>query len=133
VHEFNVKAVLGLFLPYHETPQFAQMLQLLQVDKVPELKCLVPVKKALQTLPRHTLASYMLESPAFMTFVVTLLPVAIKKKTYHRALLAFWTASLVSYINGKDSVSQEELGVILPAVYSGIRSKAVPELQVRFT
>jgi hypothetical protein len=99
--------------------------------KAPESQCLAPVKKVLQTLPRHTLTQYMTESPAFATFVATLLPVAIKKKTFHRALIAFWTASLLSYISRKDFVTQEELGLILPGVYDAIRQKGVAELQVR--
>lgn len=34
INEFNVTSVLALMLPYHETPQFAQMLQLLHLEYV---------------------------------------------------------------------------------------------------
>lgn len=32
INEFNVDDVLALVLPYHETPQFAQMLQILNLQ-----------------------------------------------------------------------------------------------------
>lgn len=31
INEFNVEAVLALFLPYHESPHFAKMITILQL------------------------------------------------------------------------------------------------------
>lgn len=32
VHEFNVEMILAAFIPYHDTPQFARMLQILKLE-----------------------------------------------------------------------------------------------------
>jgi U3 small nucleolar RNA-associated protein 10 len=32
IHEFNVQQVMALFLPYHESPHFAKMLTILQIQ-----------------------------------------------------------------------------------------------------
>lgn len=42
VQDFNVKAIFGLFLPYHETPQFVQMLQLLKIECVSSARLVWP-------------------------------------------------------------------------------------------
>ena len=37
IHEFNVEAVIAVFLPYHESPQFAKMVTLLDIKSVSSL------------------------------------------------------------------------------------------------
>ena len=54
VHEYSPRDVLHAFLPYHLTPQFARMLQLIPLDRA-ELPFLVPVKKAQTPLPTSVL------------------------------------------------------------------------------
>ena len=77
VNDFNINALFEMLLPFHETAQFAQMLQIIDLDKDAAFRQLQAVKKSMQPLPRHMLVSYMTRNTDLARFVINLLPNAI--------------------------------------------------------
>lgn len=54
INEFNVEDVISLMLPYHETPQFAQMLQTLKFELVFPFSSFREKLRSLNPLPNAT-------------------------------------------------------------------------------
>lgn len=130
INEFNVKEMLVLMLPYHETPQFAQMLQILEIKPNTPFAPLSAVKAAIQPLPRHTLVASLTKSPDLLRFVVSLLTSALSDRTIHRTLISFWMATLLSYLQLRPTITQDEMTIFLPALFGGIRVRSQPEAQL---
>ncbi|KAF5392137.1 hypothetical protein D9757_003220 [Collybiopsis confluens] len=115
IHEFNLRAVLSLFLPYHETRQWAKMLTILHLHREPVLfKFLIPHQKQAQkpttpadlVLPRQALVQAMLKEGDLARFVVGLLGDAMKgvkdgvfsNGKFYRTLVAFWAATMHDFV-----------------------------------
>ncbi|KAK0549665.1 snoRNA-binding rRNA-processing protein utp10 [Tilletia horrida] len=62
IHEFNVPLLLGVFMPFHSTPQFARMLKICKIDTSSELlrwvAGLILAPKAAGNRPHRTLISF---------------------------------------------------------------------------
>ncbi|KAJ7456907.1 hypothetical protein FB451DRAFT_1275210 [Mycena latifolia] len=69
INEFNVEAVLALFLPYHESPHFAKMLSILHVQPNSTWNFLLPFKAATQNVPRISLVTEMLKNSDATRFI----------------------------------------------------------------
>lgn len=72
VHEYNVEMVLSAFMPYHETQEFARMLQLLNLQDKPHFAFLLPVQKRATPLPSSVLISTLLGPPSTTASLTTL-------------------------------------------------------------
>ena len=127
VHEFDVPAVLALFLPYHESPHFAKMISILVIDKKSPWAFLEAFKKAGKPLPRSVLVTEMRKSRDFARFVVELLPEALAVSenllTVHRTLLCFNTSVLLEYVTraeGRD-LDAGVLAFFLTALFEPLR------------
>ena len=59
INEFNVEAILALFLPYHESPHFAKMVTLLHIQYVIEWIFLLYLLTTLK-------AQFNMELPSFL-------------------------------------------------------------------
>ncbi|KAJ9477870.1 U3 small nucleolar RNA-associated protein 10 [Pseudozyma hubeiensis] len=104
IHEFSVEQVLAAFLPYHDTQQFARMLSICKLDGKPHLQFLLSVKKTASPLPAGVLHAAIL-APAITTASLDLLrwiagfvanDVSCRLQVApHRALVNFWTSTLV--------------------------------------
>ncbi|SPO26859.1 related to UTP10 - nucleolar protein, component of the small subunit processome [Ustilago trichophora] len=104
IHEFSVEDVLAAFLPYHDTQQFARMLSICKLDDKPHLQFLLSVKKTASPLPAGVLHAAIL-APATTTASLDLLrwisglvanhAAAELHVAPHRALVNFWTSTLV--------------------------------------
>lgn len=104
IHEFSVEDVLAVFLPYHDTQQFARMLSICKLDGKPHLQFLLSVKKTASPLPAGVLHAALL-APATTTASMDLLrwisglianDVSSRHQVApHRALVNFWTSTLV--------------------------------------
>ncbi|SPO26583.1 related to UTP10 - nucleolar protein, component of the small subunit processome [Ustilago trichophora] len=104
IHEFSVEDVLAAFLPYHDTQQFARMLSICKLDDKPHLQFLLSVKKTASPLPAGVLHAAIL-APATTTASLDLLRwisglvanhvAAELHVAPHRALVNFWTSTLV--------------------------------------
>lgn len=103
IHEFNVETTLQVFLPYHESPNFARMLAILTIPQTsPWFAAFHPLIKNAQPVPRSYIATAI--SPAnepslrLLSSVIGSAKLAMKEQTIHRALLAFWTSTIVEML-----------------------------------
>lgn len=94
------------------------------------LNALVPVKKSMQPMSRHTLVKSMTRSSDLLHFVLNTLPTAVKRDTTHQTLVSFWTATLVAYLDLRPSVTQEELSMFFAALFEVIKAKDLPDCQL---
>ncbi|KAG6868786.1 hypothetical protein C0993_010713 [Termitomyces sp. T159_Od127] len=122
IHEFNVEAVLSLFLPYHESPHFAKMLSILHIKQNSTWSFLLPFKSAAQNLPRMSLVTEMLRNTDVSRFVTSLLPSALKEKRSHRVLLAFNAACLHDFISRSKALDEGTVAYLLPALLEPLQS-----------
>ncbi|WVQ66419.1 uncharacterized protein L199_004599 [Kwoniella botswanensis] len=105
VHEMNAEILLQVFLPYHESPNFPRILAILTIpqDSV-YFAPFFPLIKGAQPVPRSYITNVI--SPArdkslrLLTDVAGMVQQAIKEKIVHRALLTFWTATMVDPLDG---------------------------------
>ncbi|KAL1412540.1 snoRNA-binding rRNA-processing protein utp10 [Vanrija albida] len=110
VHEFNTEVLLQAFLPYHDSPNFARILAILSLPtSSPYSAPFAPLVKAAQQVPREyiTTAVSSARDPSLrlLTDVAESVKTAVDEKTVHRALLAFWTATLVDLLERSRSSS----------------------------
>ncbi|KAE8226414.1 hypothetical protein CF319_g1002 [Tilletia indica] len=104
INEFNVPVLLGAFLPFHTTPQFARMLKICRIEQHPFLAFLQPCKNKETPLPSPLLISALLSSPTLSTsnellrWVTSLIVVPRAAATQpHRTLISFWAATLIQF------------------------------------
>lgn len=118
VHEYSPRDVLHAFLPYHLTPQFARMLQLIPLDRA-ELPFLVPVKKAQTPLPTSVLVHALGGNVDLLRWVATArAPRGLDVRRLH---VPFWTSTLVQFClhrrtRRKAPDAQAVLAVLIPEV-----------------
>ncbi|KAL4401209.1 90S preribosome protein [Malassezia pachydermatis] len=121
IHEYTPREVLRAFMPYHLTPQFSRMLQLIQVEQFPDMQFLAPVKKAQTPLPTSVLLQAMNGHLDLVRWIATVrAPAGMQVSRVH---VPFWTSTLVQYClyrrtpkrrGGADA--QAVLAVLLPEI-----------------
>ncbi|KAJ3863958.1 armadillo-type protein [Lentinula novae-zelandiae] len=137
VNEFNVRALVALFLPYHETQNWGKMLTILHLDKEPMFKFLVPHQKQAQkpasqadlVLPRKALVQAMLRNGDIARLVVRLLGEALKGHKdgsfsggkFFRTLVAFWAATMHDFVlahgsHGAKGMSEGTSALVFAAI-----------------
>lgn len=150
IHEFNALTVLRAFMPFHQTPQFAKMLAILNLSSESHLAFLRPLQKTVQPLPTSVLLSALL-APASNDTLRFVNSVVTASATPHRAQILFWSATLVQFCarsagvdagadlsmglarksRGKATLQQRQdnaqlvLSVILPSTIDVIRRKKI--------
>ncbi|KAH7099410.1 armadillo-type protein [Auriculariales sp. MPI-PUGE-AT-0066] len=119
VNEFNVPAVLQVFLPYHESPHFAKMLSILDIEKSAAWSFLVPFKTAAKSLPRAALVSEMRKTIEIARFVAGIVPAALRQDCISDALVSFNASVWLDYFASIDSrvLNDETMAFILPAFF----------------
>ncbi|KAI0270487.1 hypothetical protein BC834DRAFT_967272 [Gloeopeniophorella convolvens] len=125
INEFNVKDVLLLFLPYHDTPHFAKMVTILHVKPDVPWGFLTAYKSAAQNVPRVGLVTEMLRNVAVARFVASALPKAVKERTAYRTLVAFHTGVLLEYISRSKALDDGVLAFLLPAMLEQLQESAI--------
>ncbi|KAF8525719.1 armadillo-type protein [Gautieria morchelliformis] len=116
VNEFNVDGLMALFLPYHETAQFAKMISILHVKESNLWSFLVPLKAAAKPLPRSMLVDEMLVNQDLARFVLALFPDALGAGQTYRTLTGFTASVTINYLSRKKKVDQEIVAFVLPAL-----------------
>lgn len=128
-NEFNVDALMTLFLPYHETPHFTKLVSILHIEQVatPNFvttvaykkfrsdlwRFLVPLKSAAQPLPRTLLVNEMAKNSDLARFVFNLLPESLENGSIHPALIGFTAGVAVEYIARQKHIKEATLAFIL--------------------
>ncbi|BEI90452.1 uncharacterized protein CcaverHIS019_0305220 [Cutaneotrichosporon cavernicola] len=103
VHEMNSEALLQTFLPYHDSQNFARMLAILSLPQSsPYHAPFAPLIKKAQPVPReyitNAVSSARDPSLRLLSNLVGSVQAALEEGVTHRALLAFWSATLVDLI-----------------------------------
>ncbi|KAJ3898549.1 armadillo-type protein [Lentinula edodes] len=148
VNEFNVRALVALFLPYHETQNWGKMLTILHLDKEPMFKFLVPHQKQAQkptsqadlVLPRKALVQAMLRNGDIARLVVRLLGEALKGHNdglfsggkFFRTLVAFWAATMHDFVlahgsHGAKGMSEGTSALVFAAIIEPL--SAIPKFK----
>ncbi|KAF4568223.1 snoRNA-binding rRNA-processing protein utp10 [Pleurotus pulmonarius] len=126
IHEFNVEAILALFLPYHESPHFTKMLTILHIRPNSTWSFLLAHKAAAKNLQRSSLVTEMLKNSSVARFVAALLPNAMKDGYHYRALTAFHAATLHDFLMRSEDVDEGTIAFILPACLDPLKSPSPP-------
>lgn len=103
VHEMNADTLLQVFLPYHDSQNFARVLAIISLPSTsPYAAPFAALTKKAQPVPREyivtALSSARDPSLHLLTDVAGSLVRALDENTIHRALLGFWTATLVDLL-----------------------------------
>ncbi len=103
VHEMNADTVLQVFLPYHESPNFPRMLAILTFSPTsPYYAPYSALTKKAQPLPRSYITNMISSSrdPSLhlLSDLVGTVKQALDEGVMHRALLAFWTSTIVELL-----------------------------------
>ncbi|GAA97249.1 uncharacterized protein L969DRAFT_91903 [Mixia osmundae IAM 14324] len=130
VNELNMSDLLVAFLPYHTTNQFAQILQICDVNQVRTLSELVPVRTSKQPLPRPTLLASMSKDALFLRWVVGALTKYTKRRCAHRALVTFWMSALVGFIDSRDEITENEMSILWPEATAAIAAQNAQDVQL---
>jgi len=145
IHEFNVEDLLALFLPYHDTAQFAKLVTILHIKYGDIQKLLffshshrprpsstwsflLPFKSAAQNVPRVSLVTEMLRNSDVTRFILSLLPSALKENRSHRVLLVFNAATLHEFISRSKTLAEGTMACILPALLEPLEVKSEASL-----
>ncbi|KAF5351352.1 hypothetical protein D9758_008071 [Tetrapyrgos nigripes] len=124
INEFDVDAILTLFLPYHETMHFAKMNTILHIQPNTTWTFLLPFKSAAQNVPRIALVSEMLKNTDVARFIATLLPRAIKEHRAHTTLIMFNAATLHDFIACSKNLNEGTIAFIWPALIDPLQNRA---------
>lgn len=115
LHRHVPVALVRAFLPFHTTPQFARILQLVPLDRVPSLHFLQAAKKAQTPLPTSVLVQAMGNLDVLRLVAQTRTPLP----GVHRFPVTFWTATLVQFClhakrRKRAGDAQAVLAILLP-------------------
>ncbi|KAG8215319.1 hypothetical protein J3R82DRAFT_8910 [Butyriboletus roseoflavus] len=122
INEFNVPAILALFLPYHESPHLVKMLSILHIQPNSSFSFLLPFKSAAKPLARTVVVQAMVSDTDVARFIANLLPNAVKCSHLHRTLLAFHAATMHDYISTAPALDDGILAFIVPSLLTPLQS-----------
>ncbi|KAK1226193.1 snoRNA-binding rRNA-processing protein utp10 [Marasmius sp. AFHP31] len=123
VNEFNVEALISLFMPYHETPHFAKINTILHIKPNATWSFLLPYKSAAQSVPRIALVAEMKKNTVVARQIASFLPNAIKHERTHRTLIAFNAATLHDFITQSQTLDEGSLAYLLPALVDPLQNE----------
>ncbi|KAJ8075131.1 snoRNA-binding rRNA-processing protein utp10 [Marasmius tenuissimus] len=133
VNEFNVEALISLFMPYHETPHFAKINTILHIKPNTTWSFLLPYKSAAQSIPRIALVAEMKKNTVVARQIASFLPNAIKHERTHRTLIAFNAATLHDFITQSKTLDEGSLAYLLPALVEPLQNETSKDAVVRRT
>ncbi|XP_031838490.1 HEAT repeat containing 1 homolog l(2)k09022 [Nomia melanderi] len=127
IHDFNKDQFLLLILPYHETRMFVKALQLLNLsDTADKWHWLEPLQKPGVPLASITLINRLSSDNGFLklicSHVVNATRVYSERATYLSTLYAFYTTSVLGTIHQLSTMSEVQIGHILPTILKGLES-----------
>ncbi|OAD58590.1 HEAT repeat-containing protein 1 [Eufriesea mexicana] len=127
IHEFNKDQFLLLILPYHETRIFARALQLLDLtDEADKWHWLEPLQKPGVPLASLTLINRLSSDNALLKLicnhVITATKVYSQRSSSLSTLYAFYTTSVLGTIDQLPTISEVQMGYMLPTILKGLES-----------
>lgn len=128
INEFNIEALISLFLPYHETPHFAKMNTILAIKPNTTWSVLLPYKEAAKAVPRNGLVKEMKRNSEVARKITQLLPDALKGgDLVYRTLVAFNAATLHDFISTTKTFDEGTLAYLIPALLEPLQNATEKE------
>jgi U3 small nucleolar RNA-associated protein 10 len=128
----NSEAVLRVFLPYHESPNFPRILSILVIPtSSPYYAPFSSLIKKAQPIPRSYITTVI--SPArdrslhLLGDIAGLVKQAVEEKVVHRALLAFWTSVMVDLLEKTKIASSVPESVVKLLVETFVTVLSIPD------
>ena len=123
IHEMNAEVVLQIFLPYHSTPNFARMIAILTIpNDSPYHAPFAPLVKKAQPIPRSYISTVISpekeRSLRLLEDVVGIVSQAHAEGALHRALLSFWSGTIVDLLGRYSAGIAPQEGLIKILVQS---------------
>jgi len=134
INEMNVEAVIDCILPYHETPSFVRMVQILYFTEGHMWGFLFDVKKNAKEINRSFLAIRCAADRSILNFVYDSAIWHAKnagdmmKRNVH--VIPFFTYLCLEYIENLSKVELVHVTYLLPMITSMIESQKNPDLQL---
>lgn len=127
----NVETLIQVFLPYHESQNFPRMLSILTIHPTSIYHApFQPLIRSAQPVPRSYIVTAI--SPAkepslrLLRDVVGSVHLALQEGVAHRALLAFWSASIIELLeSGRNGKGVKE-GVVVALVEAFVEILSTP-------
>jgi len=139
VERMNVEAVIDCCLPFHDTPMFTRLLQILNLDVPGSLWAFLKgFRQRGQSVPRAALAERAAHAPALVAFMGDMLfraaDIADTGDLKHDgqewlARVSWYAATIIAAVEYREP-SEDFLRTLVPQLIKGMGLKQVPALQV---
>ena len=117
IHEMNINAVMGCILPYHETKQFAKVVQVLAIPSASMWSFLAKsVQKSKVPLDRGLMVDICIKDASYLKFILEMGKSAKTHAVSNRTLTSFIACILIQYLDKKSNLSDAEIRIILPSM-----------------
>ncbi|RXK39692.1 hypothetical protein M231_03047 [Tremella mesenterica] len=132
IHEMNVETVLQVFLPYHDSPNFARMLAILTIPQTsiyhaPFSSLVKDSQPVSRTYIANSISPTRDKSLRLLRDISGMLRQALQDGVAHRALSGFWTATLTELLENsrasRQSLSDGTVKVLVEACVEVMRFK----------
>ncbi|KAI8388394.1 uncharacterized protein BYT42DRAFT_559927 [Radiomyces spectabilis] len=127
IHQFNVEAIVGAILPYHETKAFVKMVSILQIDDASPWGFLKSIKESGVPLPRSVLVTKLHKDRFVLDFVCK---TVTENPVHFSTLYAFFAATMTSYITAGERITEDKAVALMPYLINGLNARKIPELQI---
>ncbi|RHY17648.1 hypothetical protein DYB25_006843 [Aphanomyces astaci] len=126
IHTWNVEQILGATLCYHESPVFARLVTICDLNKYPRWAFLEAVKVNNVPLLRANLAKRCFTDPSIVRFIYD---AGRRIGAKNPKLMALYTLLAMEVLD-KSKISDQILRWVLPNVLDGLRDRTFPEHQL---
>lgn len=132
VNELNIDALMDCILPYHETPQFIRLVQIIYLQDNSKWGFLHEVKKEARVISRSFLAKRALADRSLIDGIFECVEWMVLK---HRdaeykkpsTYLSFFTMLMVDYVQSLQKVELQHVLHVYPIALRLVKIKRVPE------
>jgi U3 small nucleolar RNA-associated protein 10 len=132
INEFNIPALVSLFLPYHTTAFFPSALALIAPTALgpsSPFSSLLPAKNSLAPVPLAALVallppfSSVASSHDLLKLIIEIPLSYFPSQVPHRALVGFWLQLFVAYLDraGSEGLDQGQQGLVLSTIIAVIQ------------
>uniref|UniRef100_UPI00358EF475 HEAT repeat-containing protein 1 n=1 Tax=Myxine glutinosa TaxID=7769 RepID=UPI00358EF475 len=130
IHRYNENSLLACAIPFHESPQFVRVVQLLRIkDPTHRWHWLFPLQKHKVPLARSTLVTHCYKDPIFADFLCCLALQAVKvfgnddiAGCRLHVLFSFISTSLVAALEKANPVTESFIAKLTPFIHVGFHS-----------
>jgi U3 small nucleolar RNA-associated protein 10 len=131
-HEYNTEHLLLVFLSYHSTPLFVNLLSILPARLPPSFKFLKPYVAALTNPPIHAIIYSATNNTSFFLAFNRQVLGAAKAKFVSSELVRFWTVLVSQAVDGMLTTAQSGISTIRKERMESVLLQIIPILDEVF-